>query len=218
MGAGRRAEAVVGGLLIGNPRAQGLVDGVLEGAGAGLDSVHLGAEDAHAHDVHGLALDVLGTHEDRALEPEAGRRGSRRHAVLAGACFGDEGGLAHLFGEQGLAEAVVHLVGAGMEQVLALEPEAEAELLREVGAEGQRGGTAGVVRQQLAQLVLEILRGQNVPHGGLHLDERGHEQLGHEAAAVFSKVAVFHRFVRGGLRGPRPPLCLFLGLLGPRAP
>ena len=44
-----RAEAVVGGLLVGNPRAQRFVDGVLESAGAGLDGMHLGAEDALAN-------------------------------------------------------------------------------------------------------------------------------------------------------------------------
>ena len=109
------AEAVVGGLLVGDPAAQSFINGVLQSAGAAVHGVHSGAEHFHAHDVHGLALGVLGAHEDGAFEAEARGRGGRSHAVLSGAGFGDEGCLAHFLGEQGLTGRIVHLVGARVE-------------------------------------------------------------------------------------------------------
>ena len=84
---------------------------------------HLGAQQVHPLDVRLLAAHVLRAHVDDALEPEprAGRRG--RDTVLAGARLGDDPLLAEPAGEQRLAERVVELVRAGVEQVLALEVE-----------------------------------------------------------------------------------------------
>ena len=204
------AEAVVGGLLVGDPAAQGFVNGVLQSAGAAVHGVHRSAEHFHAHDVHGLALGVLGAHEDGAFEAEAGGRGGRGHAVLSGAGFGDEGCLAHFFGEQGLTERIVHLVGARVEQILTLQPEVEAQFLREVGAESQRRGTAGVVEKQVMEFVLELFGGHDVAHGLIHFQKGRHEQFGYEAAPVFTIVScAVHSFPRGPpvVPGPmaRPP-------------
>ena len=63
---------------------------------------------------------------------EQGGGGGGGDAVLAGAGLGDEPGLAHALGEQGLAEHVVDLVRAGVVEVLALEQQAEAEPLGQV--------------------------------------------------------------------------------------
>lgn len=99
-----------------------------------------------------------------------------------GAGFGDEGCLAHFFGEQGLTERIVHLVGARVEQILTLQPEVEAQFLREVGAESQRRGTAGVVEKQVMEFVLELFGGHDVAHGLIHFQKGRHEQFGYEAA------------------------------------
>ncbi|BFO20673.1 hypothetical protein SHKM778_70610 [Streptomyces sp. KM77-8] len=121
MGAGDGAEEVVRAVDVGDPVAERLVDGVLQGAAAGLHGDDLGAEHAHPGHVKRLASRVDLAHVDGAVEAEEGAGGGGGHAVLAGAGLGDDAGLAHALGEQGLAEHVVDLVGAGVVQVLALE-------------------------------------------------------------------------------------------------
>jgi hypothetical protein len=116
-----RAEDVVGRADIRDPVAHRLVDRLLERLLARLDAADLGAHQPHPEDVQGLALHVDGAHVDDALEAELGADGRRRHAVLAGARLGDDALLAHPAREEGLADRVVDLVGAGVEQVLALE-------------------------------------------------------------------------------------------------
>ena len=60
------ADDVVGVAHVGDPVAQGLVHGVLEGLRARRDGVHLGAQQLHAEHVGLLALDVDRAHEDLA--------------------------------------------------------------------------------------------------------------------------------------------------------
>src|SRR5690606_19734956 len=113
IGAGYRADDVEGVLDVGDPVAHGLVQGVFQGARAGLDGHHRGAQQLHAVHVGGLAPDVFAAHVDHALHAIAGRHRGGGHAVLAGAGFGDDARLAHVAGQQGLANAVVDLVRAG---------------------------------------------------------------------------------------------------------
>ncbi len=104
------AQQVVGVVHVGNPVAEGVVDGVLErlrSVGHGNDR---GAQELHAGHVECLAAAVLGAHVDDAFQSEQGRGGGAGNAVLAGAGLGDDAGLAHALREQGLAEDVVDLV------------------------------------------------------------------------------------------------------------
>ena len=159
VGAEHRAEHVVGGADVGHPVAHRLVDGVLERAAAGVDGHHLGAEQAHAVDVEPLAAHVLAAHVDDAGEAERRRGGGGGHAVLAGAGLGDHPLLAHQPGEQALAEGVVDLVRAGVEQVLALEEDAgAAQLLGQALGEVERRRPAGEVVEQAGQLAAEAPR------------------------------------------------------------
>jgi hypothetical protein len=109
--------------------------------------------------------------------------------VLARAGLGDDAGLAHPPGEQGLAQHVVDLVRAGVGQVLALEEDAPAARL---GGEprhlGDQGRPARVVPQQPGQLTLEfrVGLGGQVLLGQL-VQGRG-QRLGREAAAVVAEV------------------------------
>ena len=67
-----------------------------------------------------------------AREAETRRDGRRGHAVLAGAGFGDDAGLAHAPRQEDLTEAVVDLVRAGVVQLIALEIDLRAaEMLRQ---------------------------------------------------------------------------------------
>ena len=151
--AGDGAEQVVRAVDVGDPVAERLVDGVLQGAAAGLHGDDLGAEHPHPGDVERLALGVDLAHVDGAFEAEQRAGGGGGDAVLAGAGLGDDAGLAHAPGEQGLAQHVVDLVRAGVVEVLALEEDpGAARVLGEPGHLGERAGPAGVVDQQVVEL------------------------------------------------------------------
>ena len=189
VGTGDRADDVEGVVDVGDPVAHRLVERVLQGLGARLHADHLGTEQAHAVDVRLLPRHVDGPHVDHALEPEAGRHRGGRDAVLAGAGLGDDPGLAHPLGEQRLADGVVHLVRAGVVEVLPLEPDLAAavlpaEPLREV--EGR--GAADVVREVLVQLRQEVGVLQVSLVGAPELVQGRHQGLGHEHAAVGAEV------------------------------
>ena len=157
-----RAEAVVGVADGGDPVPQRLVDGVLERAAAAVHGLDLGAEHPHPEHVERLTVDVDGAHVHLALESEQRGRGGGGDAVLAGAGLGDEPGLAHPLGQQGLAEHVVDLVGAGVVEVLALEQHAHTELVAEVVALGEDRRPAGVVAQHVVELRAERRIGPRV--------------------------------------------------------
>jgi hypothetical protein len=75
---------------------------------------------------------------------EAGRRGGGGHAVLAGSGLGDHAFFSHAHGKQDLSNRVINLMGAGVRQVLALEPHAGPGLDGEARSERQRGRAADV--------------------------------------------------------------------------
>src|SRR5437899_12055401 len=102
-----------------------------------------------------LAPRVLLSHVDHAAQIEARRRGRGGDAVLAGARLGDDGGRSHAPGEQALADGVVDLVSAGVEQVFALEEHATACPLREAGRLDEWRRPAGEISQRDAQLLFE---------------------------------------------------------------
>ena len=65
--AGSGADQIVRVLDVRDPVADGVVEGVLEGARAVRDGDHLGAEHLHPHDVGALAAHVLFAHVDDGL-------------------------------------------------------------------------------------------------------------------------------------------------------
>ncbi len=124
-----RTDDVVGRLHVRHPVPHRLVDSVLQRARAGRHGHHVGSEHPHPRHVEGLPVRVLLAHVDDAVHAEEGACGRGRHAVLAGAGFGDHPRLAHPAGEQNLAERVVQLVRAGVRQVLPLEQQPGAASL-----------------------------------------------------------------------------------------
>ena len=62
------AQQIMRGADIGDPVAHGFIDGVFQGARAGIHAANLGAQQTHAEDVELLAAHVLGAHVDHALE------------------------------------------------------------------------------------------------------------------------------------------------------
>src|SRR6266849_11054956 len=121
-----RAKQIVRSADVGDPVAHGFVDGVFQSFAARFDADDLRAEHAHARDVERLAGHVFRTHVDGALQAEMRGDGGGGYAVLAGAGFGDDAGLAHFYGEQALADGVIDFVRAGVEKIFALQINARA--------------------------------------------------------------------------------------------
>src|SRR6266852_3558619 len=109
------SEQVMRGAHVGDPVTHGFVNGVFESARTGINAANFRAQQSHAEDVELLAAHVLGAHVDHALETKQGADSRRRDAVLTGAGFRDDAALAHAFDEQGLPEAVIDFVRAGVE-------------------------------------------------------------------------------------------------------
>ena len=151
---GRRADAgadqVVGRLDVRDPVPDRLARRLLERLRAELDGPHLGTEEAHPLDVRRLPAHVLGAHVDDALESEAGADRRGRDTVLARAGLGDDPALAQPAREDCLAERVVQLVRAGVEEVFALE--VEPLLGSEPVGAGQRRRATRVVARELVEL------------------------------------------------------------------
>ena len=143
-----RADDVVGRLDVRDPVADRRRHRLLERRAPASTGSTRRAEQPHALDVRLLAAHVLGAHVDDALEVEQRAGGRRGDAVLAGAGLGDDPRLAHPLGQQRLAERVVDLVGAGVVEVLALEPDRVPGRARTGAGEVQRRRAADVVAQQ----------------------------------------------------------------------
>ena len=155
-----------------------------------LTAAHLGAQQPHAEDVQLLAAHVLLAHVDDALHSEERADGGGGHAVLSRAGLGDDALLAHPPRQHSLAQRVVDLVRAGVQQVLALQVDLRsAELLRHALGKIERGGTAAVVVQQIVQLGMEGGVGLGRGVGLLQLLERGHQRLRHIAPAIDAEAA-----------------------------
>ena len=169
--------------------------GILERARAGRNRDDLRAEQAHTVHVERLPLGVLHAHEHHALHAHQGCGRRSRNAVLTGAGFRDQTGLAHLFRQQRLTEHVVDLMGAGVVQILAFEvdlrtAEVAGHMLRKV----QARRTACVVVQQLGQLCVECRIVLIVVVGFFQLDDRVHQRFRHILAAVYAKTSLAHWF------------------------
>ena len=70
------------------------------------------AQKPHALDVVGLAGNISGAHVDQAFQAQHGRGRGCGHSVLARPGLGQKLGLAHVLGQDGLAERVVDFVRA----------------------------------------------------------------------------------------------------------
>lgn len=190
MGAVGRAKDVVGVPDIGDPVSHGLVDGLLEGALAGEDGNDLGAEEAHACDVEGLAFHVDFAHVDGAIEAELGGDGGGGYAVLAGAGFRDHAAFAHAAGEEGLAQGIIDLMGAGVEQVLAFQVDTGTlEFAREALGEIKGRWSARVVPHKVGQFLLERRVDFGAGIFGREITQGGHERLRDEHAPVRAEVS-----------------------------
>src|SRR5262249_45475063 len=136
------------------------------------------------------AAHVFNAHIDDALEAEQRAHGRGSDTVLPRAGLGDDAALAHAAREEGLPQAVIDLVRAGVEQVLTLEPDARAaERVAEALAEIQWGGAAGVVVEEVRKLGLEGGVATRREVGVLQLFDGRHQNFGDVAPAVRAEVS-----------------------------
>src|SRR5206468_467139 len=103
-----------------------------------------------------LPANVLLPHVHLALEAEESGGRRRCDAVLASPGFGDDARLPHTQREEGLAEAVVDLVGAGVIEVLAFEEDASPAGFRgEPLRVPERRRPADVLREVVVEVLFE---------------------------------------------------------------
>jgi hypothetical protein len=184
MGSAGRAQYVMGGIHVGHPVPEGLVDGVLENPRAVGHRHHRGPQLLHPEDIGPLALDIHFAHVNGAIEAESGRHGGRGHPVLAGPGFGDHPGLAHAFDQQPLPHDVVGLVGAGVVEVLALdENPGPAEMVRQVLGKGDRRRPAGVAGHELFVFLPERGVTSGIIVNRFQFIEGGNQDLGQKRPA-----------------------------------
>ena len=192
MRAGHGADDVEGVIDIRHPHAHGLVERVLERLRARLDLHHLRPQQVHPVDVLALAGGIDGAHVHRAVQPVAGRHRGRGHAVLAGTGFGDQPGLAHAAGHQGLADGVVDLVCTGMVEIFPLEVDLRpAQQLRPAPGVIDRAGPAHEMGQLVTELGLEIGVVAEALIGLAQLRQGADQRFGHEQPAIRAEVPRF---------------------------
>jgi tryptophan synthase beta subunit len=118
----------------------------------GMFTAFVGAQQLHPLDVRGLAMGVLLPHVDDARHAEQGARCGRGNAVLPGPGFGDDPLLAKALRQQRLSKRVVDLVGAGVRQILALQPDLVPQLLGEAACMRDGGRASDEVPEEIAEL------------------------------------------------------------------
>ena len=93
--------------------------------------------------------------------------------------------LAHTQSQHDLAEHVVHLVCAGVVEILAFEIDfCSAAVLREPFGEIERRRPAYVICKMAVHLLLEFRIGFGLRVGGFELEDQWHQCFGDEAAAI----------------------------------
>src|SRR4051794_27142149 len=97
--------------------------------------------------------------------------------MLAGAGLGDDAVLPHPLREEGLADGVVDLVRAGVEEILALQIDRVSDVLGDAPGEVQRGRAAHVVVQERVELGAEERIAAGLDPRALELVERRYQGL-----------------------------------------
>jgi len=190
MRAKRGTQQVMGGRNVGHPIPHGFADGVFQGAAADGNPHHLCAQEPHAKDVEALPSHVFFAHVDGAIESEQRADRGGGDAVLASSGLGDDAVLVHAAREQRLAQAVVDLMRAGVQQIFALEVNTRTvELFRKPPSVVEGCGAAGIGVQQMVQFLLKswVFAGGEIRV--LEFFERAHQHFGDVAAAVRTEVA-----------------------------
>src|SRR5918994_6347811 len=187
MGAGARADEVVGRLDVRDPIADRLRQRLLESPRPEFNRADFRPQELHPLHVRLLAAHVFRAHVHEAVETEARADGRRRDTVLPCSGLGHDARLAETPREERLAERVVDLVRAGVAEILALE--VDALVVSEALGAVERRRPADV--RPLERLELEPKAGvvPDLVPAVFELVESRHERLGDVPSAVRAEVA-----------------------------
>jgi len=170
---------------------EGAIHRFLERRCAAGDRYQLAAEDLHLGDVRVFLLDVHLAHMNLAGNADQRAGGSQGNPVLAGASLRDHLLLAHEFGQQRLAQAVIDLVRAGVVQVFALQINLRtAELLGQPPRMEDRAWPTHVVGEQCGQFLLEVIALANFLVGEVDVVHRLLEVRWDQLAAIGAEISV----------------------------
>ena len=153
--------------------------------------MHLGPQHLHAFHIRVLTFHIRSPHEHLALHVHQRTHRGRSHAVLSGACLGDDACLAHLLSQQYLSDGVVDFVGSRVVEVLALEIQLTAILLAHATCEIQRRRPSHIILQQCVVLLLERCCLDNPQVLASQILYCGIENFGDISAAELSVKTIF---------------------------
>jgi hypothetical protein len=146
MGTKGRSQQVMGLPHGTGPVPESFADRILERPAAELHGIHLRPQKLHAKNIEGLTANVLRSHVNLALKPQACGHRRSGNPVLAGSGFRDKTALSHPGGQKPLPHGIGNLVGSRMIQIFPLEPDTGSPgLLRKGKRRVERGGASGVV-------------------------------------------------------------------------
>ena len=189
------SQHIEGVFHIGAPIPHGLADCVLQGTGAGGHRDHFGSQEFHPVHVQGLADGVFPAHVHFTFQPHQSRHRSRGHPVLAGAGFGDDPFLPHLFGQQALAQGIVDLVGSGMVQIFPFQVDLGAsQVFGHFFRIVQQAGPVGIVMVQGPEFLEEFRIVLETVVGFFQLQHCVHQGFRYILAAVSAKSSFAHGF------------------------
>ncbi len=176
---------------IGDPIAHGLVDCFLQRRLTRGNRNNLGAQKLHPRDIQRLTLHIHDSHVDDTFESEPCRHCSGRDPVLSGTGLGDDPPLSHSPAKNRLADGVVNLVRAGMQQILAFQinpgpPKPLTKALCKI----QRGRTSAIVGQQGRKLLSEFRIEAGLLVFALQFIESADQGFRNKSSAVWTEMAM----------------------------
>src|SRR5713226_9441883 len=118
--------------------------------------MHLGTEHLHPVHVQFLPVHVLDPHVDFRAQSQSGARHSGSNPMLSRPCFSNDPPLPHFPSKESLAESIVDLVRATMQEILSfqLNP-SPSSVTGQIGSKIQRCWSAGETVQPARQFLLE---------------------------------------------------------------
>ena len=132
------------------------IDSIFQRRGTPRHGHQVTAQDLHLGDVRVFLFDIHLTHVNLAWNSNQGAGSGQSHPVLTRTGLGQHLLLTHVLCQQGLADAVIDLVGTGVIEVLTLEIDPRStELFRQPAGVEQWTRAADIVALQVAQFLLE---------------------------------------------------------------